>query len=122
MKTLNYTPELAQMILDDKKRTTRRINDEKEIQPGDDFEFTYKPIPNGDKVPFAHAHINEVYVTTFEALNDKDRDGHEGFENDAAMYAWYSNAYNLPCTPQTDLKIIKFTVTKKLPVVISVGK
>lgn len=105
MKTLKFTPELAQLVLDEKKTTTWRMFDDKDLQPGDELELMNKATM---KV-FAHAKITEIAEKPLGALGDADWEGHERFTNEDEMYKNYRGYYpGREIGPDTIVKIVHF--------------
>lgn len=103
MKRLRFADPLPKLVLGGAKTSTWRIQDEKGIVEGDQLSLCHT---NGSE--FAQALVISVRETTFGALTKEDKAGHEDFTNDDEMYATYSRYYNMPVTPKTNLKIIKF--------------
>jgi hypothetical protein len=89
--------------MDGRKYTTWRIGDEKNISVGDKLSLCFT---NGTE--FAKAEVIGVNETTFDALTDEEKGGHEKFPSDEEMYTTYSRYYKMEVTPKTKLKIIKF--------------
>jgi hypothetical protein len=103
MKRLKFSEPLPQLILNGEKTVTWRIDDEKGIKVGDKLSLCRL-----DDTEFAKAETVEAKETTFEALTNKEKEGHEEFSSDEEMYATYSRYYKMEVTPKTKLKIIKF--------------
>ncbi len=109
MKTLKFRPELAQLILDDKKTTTWRLFDDKDLQTGDVVELVNKATLQ----PFGRATITEVVLKPIKDLDDADWEGHERFANEEAMYAAYREYYpGHEVGPDTPVKILHMTILK----------
>ena len=104
MKKLKFEPYLAKLILDGSKTTTWRLFDDKNLQVGDDLEFL-----NSESLKtFSKATITELNEKSISELTDIDRQGHEKFESDQAMYNFYKRCYKQNINANTKLKIIKF--------------
>ena len=103
MKSLKFWEPLPGLILDGKKTTTWRINDEKNIKEGDELSLTHK-----DGTEFAKAIVLEVKETTFGKFTDEDTESHEEFSSNKELYATYSKYYQMKVTPETEVKVIKF--------------
>tara|TARA_Y100000034_G_C6829245_1_gene374179 strand:- start:807 stop:1127 length:321 start_codon:yes stop_codon:yes gene_type:complete len=103
MKSLKFANSLIQLILDGKKINTWRINDDKNLTENDILSLI-----NIKREEFAKAIIISVKETTFEEVDQCDKEGHEKFSSDEEMYRTYSKYYNINVTPQTKLKIIGF--------------
>ena len=103
MKQLKFAEPPPKLILSGQKDTTWRINDDKNITVGDEFSLCYN---NGQE--FTKAKVIRVKETTFENLTDEDKKGHEKFSSDEKMYQTYSKYYNMPVTPKTKVKVVKF--------------
>ena len=105
MKKLKFAEPLSKLILDGKKRTTWRINDEKNIEVGDEISLCTR-----DGAEFTKAKVTYVKETTFEAMTEEDKSEHEAFQSDEEMYRTYSEYYQIDVTPKTNVKIIKFEI------------
>jgi hypothetical protein len=105
MKKLKFAnPDI---IMEGKKNTTWRINDEKNLSVGDILSLSDI---KGEE--FAKARITSVRETVFEGLRKDDREGHEKFPSDIDMYKTYSKYYKMKVTPRTEVKVIKFQVLR----------
>lgn len=110
MKTVKFTPDLVQLILDDKKTTTWRLFDDKDLQTGDAIELVSKATLQ----PFGHAVIKEMVEKPIKDLNDADWEGHERFSSEEAMYAAYREYYpEREVGPETLVKILHFKLIKE---------
>ncbi len=107
MKILLFTDPLPAQVLSGEKTVTWRVEDYRWIDVGDELSLWYN-----DGREFAQAIAIRVKETTFWQLTDEDFIGHEKFPNPEAMYQNYSNYYHKLITPQTNLKIIEFKLTK----------
>ena len=105
VKRLKFHGKLPKLILDGKKTSTWRINDEKQIAKGEILSLCYD---NGKE--FARAKVNYVNELPFEKLGESDKLGHEKFKSEKEMYATYSKYYNTKITPKTRVKIIRFSL------------
>lgn len=105
MKQLKFSVPLLKLILSGEKTTTWRIDDNKNIQEGDDLSLC----DNRGK-QFAKADVSKVEEKTFGELNEEDKAGHEKFNSEQEMYKTYSNYYNMRVTPNTKVKVIKFKI------------
>lgn len=103
MKYVKFTDNLIPLILKGQKYSTWRINDEKNIQTGDEISLQHN-----DGTEFARARVISVKMTTFLKLTLEDRKGHEEFSSDDEMYRKYSEYYKIKVKPTTQVKIIKF--------------
>lgn len=105
MKRLKFSDNLPQLILEGKKSSTWRLNDDRGIVAGDQLSLC-----DGDGSEFAQAYVIEAYEKPFGNLDAQDWDGHEPFESPEQMYATYSRYYQMPVDEHTTVKIIKFTL------------
>ena len=103
MKCLKFSEPLPKLILEGKKNTTWRINDDKNISMGDRIFLCYN-----DGIEFARAHVLSVNKTTFGKLTKDDKEGHEKFLSEEEMYKTYSKYYKIKITPKTQFEVIKF--------------
>ena len=108
MKRLKFAPDLVPLILDGSKTSTWRMFDDKNLSVGDELEFVNAE--TGDV--FAKAKISYVKTTCIANLSEDDRAGHEPFESDKKMLAWFQNAYDKGVTTATPLKIVRFRLTR----------
>jgi len=106
LKRLKFSEPLPKLILNGKKNSTWRINDDKNILINDLLSLCY----SGGR-EFAKAKVIFVKETNFENLTEKDKEGHEKFLSDKEMYKAYSNYYNIKVGPKTKVKIIKFNIS-----------
>ena len=105
MKYLKFRDELVDLILSGRKWTTWRVNDEKGITVDDKVSLCYN---NGNE--FARAKIYSVRETLFGKLTEEDKEGHESYSSDEQMYKQFTEDYKIKVTPQTKVKVIKFTL------------
>lgn len=107
MKTLKFKTHLCDQILDGSKTSTWRLFDDKNLQKGDELEFINKD--TGET--FGTAVITALHNKTLGSLEDKDWEGHERFASDEEMYATYREYYGDKVNPDTEVKIITFSLT-----------
>lgn len=105
-KTVKFASNLVPLILAGEKTSTWRLFDDKNLQVGDEIHLQ----EFGASHPFASAIISKVVVTRFGKLTDKDKEGHESYSSDQAMYDVYSGYYGTKVGPATELKIIHFVL------------
>ncbi|MFQ5647950.1 MAG: ASCH domain-containing protein [Candidatus Aenigmatarchaeota archaeon] len=105
MKQLKFSDPLPKLILEGRKTATWRLNDEKNIQAGDELALYYN-----DGREFARAVVTRTKETTFGQLTEEDRAGHEPFPSDQEMYGVFSRYYRTQVGPGTRVKVIKFRV------------
>jgi hypothetical protein len=103
MKQLKFAEPLPKLVLDGKKDTTWRINDDKSITLGDQLSLCCN---NGKE--FAKVEVIWTKETIFENMTKEDKEGHEKFSSDEEMYQTYSGYYSMKVEPKTRVKIIKF--------------
>ena len=110
MKTVKFSPDLAQLIIDGKKTTTWRLFDDKDLRAGDAIELMNKATL---KV-FGHAVLSEVAEKPIKDLDDADWEGHERFASEEKMYAKYREYYpGREVGPDTIVKILHFVLTRE---------
>jgi hypothetical protein len=109
MKKLKFSEPLTKLILNGKKNTTWRINDDKNISVDDLISLCYN-----DGKEFAQAKVVQVKETNFRSLTKEDREGHEEFSSDSEMYQTYSEYYKMKVIPETKVKVIKFKLLQML--------
>lgn len=104
MKTLKFTPELAELILQGTKRVTWRFFDDKDLQKGDRISLCNSET----QMPFAQAVISDVQIKKFSEIEEGDLDGHERYASRDEMLATYRGYYGDHLTWETPLKVIRF--------------
>lgn len=105
MKTLKFTPELCQQILDETKTSTWRLFDDKDLSVGDTLLFINKETSE----PFGSAMITKLTTKTLGTLEESDWEGHERFSSEEVMYQTYRQFYGDKVGPDTKLKLLQFT-------------
>lgn len=105
--SLKFYEPLPEQILAGEKRTTWRIGDEKGIERGDRLRLLDADDGNAE---FARADVVWVKHTTFGALTDEDRRGHESYASEAEMYETYGDYYDIDVGPDTPLKVVRFAL------------
>lgn len=106
LKTLKFQDKLADMIIEGEKTITWRINDDKDIQEGDEIALIRRP----SMKEFGRAEVIKVKETTFGEMAPEDYEGHEKFKTKDEMYKTYSKYYNMEVTPKTKLKVITLRI------------
>ena len=105
MKTLKFTPELYELIIQGKKTATWRLFDDKDLQVGDAFTFLH--LKTGKS--FGMGTILKLKITSLGQLVESDWDGHERFASEVEMYDTYRSYYGPKVGPDSELKIIDFS-------------
>ena len=105
MKKLKFEEPLPELVISGKKNTTWRIDDEKELDVGNELSLC-----KNNEEEFARAEIIWIKKTTFENLTFKDKEGHEKFNSDEDMYATYSKYMDREVNSKTKLKVVKFKI------------
>ena len=105
MKTLKFAPDLVLKILAGEKTSTWRLFDDKNLQIGDELEFINKE--TGEI--FGNSTITNLYTKTLGTLEDDDWIGQERFVSDEEMYNTFRSHYGNKVTPETEVKIIRFS-------------
>lgn len=104
MKTLKFRDFLIKKILDGSKTVTWRLFDDKDLQAGD--EIVIRNWNTGEDA--ARAEITEVREKKLGELEPADFEGHEKYENEAAMYRHYHGYYGGKVNADTMVKIVTF--------------
>ena len=100
MKTLKFRKPLVKLVLNNKKTTTWRLFDDKNLSEGDIVScLVWKT-----KEEFAKARLIEVKEKKFKDLELTDKGGHESFSSDEEMYKTYSTYYSCEITQKAHLK------------------
>jgi len=105
MKSLKFSDSLPRLILEGKKNTTWRIDNNKNIKENDELSLC-----NVGGKEFAKAKVISVKEIKFKDLTKEDKEGHEKFLSNDEMYKTYSRYYNKEVNENTILKVIKFKV------------
>jgi hypothetical protein len=108
MKTLKFSQDLVELVKNGSKTSTWRLFDDKDIKVDDLVTLIKRP----ELIPFAEAKVTEVLVKSFKELIDEDKEGHEKFDSEELMYKTYSDYYKQEVNPDTEVKIIRFTILK----------
>ncbi len=108
MKTLKFSPNLVELICNGTKTTTWRLFDDKNIQQGDDITLIKRP----ELEPFAEAKVLSVVTKPISNINKEDKAGHVEVGTAEEMYKMYETYYKRPITPDTEIKVIKFEITR----------
>ena len=111
MKSLKLDHELAELVMQGKKTTTWRINDDKNLSVNDRVELIDKVDPNEPKSwrIIGAATINLVSAKRLGETTPKDKSGHEAFRSDAEMYETFRRYYGPSVGPDTIVKIVHFS-------------
>jgi hypothetical protein len=104
MKVIRFREHLSKHILDNKKNTTWRLFDDKDLSVGDDVSFVV--YETGQE--FARAKLTNVRETTFGQLTPDDWQGHDKYSSEIEMYKIFSHYYNRPVNKNSPVKVIKF--------------
>lgn len=105
MKTIKFTPELANLIKEGKKVTTFRLFDDKDLQSGDHFIMA---IRDGEDVrEFGTAVITDVIMRTISTLQPEDYIGHEVVDK---PLEYYREFYGDKVSNDSEVKVIRFDV------------
>jgi len=107
MKRLKFSEPLPGLVLEGKKDTTWRINDDKDLSVNDILSLCFN-----DEREFAKAKIIWTKETTFGNFTKEDKEGHEPFSSEKEMYETYSKYYKINVKPDTRVKVIKFKLIK----------
>lgn len=110
---VNFSPKLVPMVLSRKKFLTWRINDEKDIQVGDELVLWMKGRDNNgvqveDSAEFGRGEVIEVWEKAFKDFTSKEKDGHEKFSSNEEMVEQYRKYYGPNVSKDTIVKIIRF--------------
>lgn len=108
MKTLKFRPHLCEQILSGEKTSTWRLFDDKDLQPDDEVQFLNKETLE----QFGTATLDTVTTKTLGTLEESDREGHDRFSSDEAMYEEFIKYYGDKVGSDSEVKIIHFTFTK----------
>ena len=104
MKTLKFRTNLVGLVKRREKTSTWRLFDDKNLSIGDELEL----VEWETKQPFGTAVITKVVEKPLGQLSEADKEGHEKFESDEAMYVTYSGYYSTAVDADTLVKLIWF--------------
>ena len=105
MKTLKFRDYLVPLVLDGSKVSTWRLNDDKDLQIGD--EITLINWNTGEE--FATARITHVREKPLGEVDEADyAEGHERHDSKDTMLAEYRKYYGEDVTFDALLKLVKF--------------
>jgi hypothetical protein len=108
MKIVKFRDYLVPLILEGSKNSTWRLFDDKNLSVNDEIELR----EFGKENSFAKAKITKVIEKPFKELSDKDKIGHEVYNNDDEMFGTYSRYYKTKVGPESVVKIIWFELIK----------
>ncbi len=108
MKELKFAPALRPLVLSGEKTCTWRLFDEKDFEIGDEVSFC------GGGSEFAQAVITSVREKRLGDITPEDEiaDGHERFSSTEERLKTYRGYYGDRVTPDTMVKILKFSLVK----------
>ncbi len=109
MKQLKFNYNLVPLILNGSKTVTWRLFDDKDLQVGDEMEFLNSD--TGRK--FAQATILEMSMKPISQITTTDREGHDLVGEGQQLIKHYETLYKKSISPDDEIKIIKFKITKK---------
>jgi len=105
-KTLKFRPHLCDQIMSGEKTATWRLLDDKDLTVGDGIHF----MNSETQEVFGFGLRAAIKTKTLGTIGEADWDGHERYPSQDAMYAEYKNYYGDTVGPETELKIIDFTL------------
>jgi ribonuclease HI len=105
MKILKFNPRFVPFIITGAKKTTWRVNDDKNLSVDDEIEF----VNSQTNEAFGIGKINQIIVKRLADITESDYEGHEAYESKEAMYAEFRQYYGNDVGPDTHVKIIDFT-------------
>jgi len=107
MKNLKFSSQLIPAILSREKDSTWRLFDDKDLREGDELAL----IDAGTGQQFAKAVIDSLREKKLGDIGDADFEGHGTFESTEKMYEAFRGYYGDKVSPESIVKIIKFSVT-----------
>jgi len=107
-KTLKFEENLAELILRNKKRVTRRLFDDKNLKTGDLLNLQISETGKS----FAKARIVHLIEKSLGNVVESDYDGHEKYESKEEMLTKFKKYYGNKVDLNTLVKIIKFDIKK----------
>lgn len=111
MKKIKFTDKLSKMILIGEKTSTWRLFDDKDLQVGDELILVNKE--SGEEI--AEALIEKMQEKKLGELDDRDWEGHNRYDNEAAMLRDFQDFYpDHKVAIDTPVKIINFKIIKFL--------
>jgi ribonuclease HI len=105
MKTLKFSPQQIQSIIDGNRSTTWRLYDDKQIDVGDSVEF----INSNNGQTFGYAKVNEIVIKRIYDLNKSDEQNHDTYKNEQEILDNFRKYYGPDVTVEDKVKIIKYT-------------
>ena len=103
-KALRFAPNLVPLILSGEKTSTWRLWDDKDLQVGDQLEFT----EGEERKRFSLAIITVMKEKRLGELTDDDMAGHERFDNMEELYKAYTRYCRRRVGSETPVKILHF--------------
>lgn len=107
-----FSGNLPELILEGKKTTTWRIDEEVPIKRTSDTEGIKKgdkiSLRNNNQEEFAKGVVININHTKFGSLTKEDLDGHEKFNSKEEMYKQFERYYKIKINDNTKVVVIKF--------------
>jgi ribonuclease HI len=108
MKTLKFTADQIPQIIAGVQTTTWRIDDEKQLDVGDEIQF----INSQSGASFGYGRIREITKKRIVDIDEHDKVGHKVYRNDAEILAEFRKFYGPEVTTNTIVKVVKYTYNK----------
>lgn len=108
IKTLKFSQDLVPIIESGAKTKTWRLNDDKQLEVGDELQF----MSSATSTIFGYGQIEQVVSKRIKDLNDDDKTGHENYENDAQMLTEFRKFYGPEVTQESIVKVVKYKFRK----------
>lgn len=106
MKTIKFTPELAELVLAGKKNSTWRLFDDKDLLEGDEISLVNQKTLD----EFATGIITEMYEKKLADIDESDYDSHAHYDSQEQLLASMRKYYGEKVTLDDEVKVIKFVL------------
>lgn len=108
IKTLKFSSELIPLIESGNKTKTWRLNDDKQLEVGDQLQF----IDSSTGAVFGYGQIEQVVSKRVKDLDKNDQEGHETYQNNEEMLAEFRKYYGPNVTEDSIVKVVKYAFSK----------
>lgn len=106
LKQLKFAPQLIRSILSEKKTTTLRLFDDKNLHRDNEIIC----LNAQTEKPFAKVKIKSVSVKMMGELSNADMKGHEKYQSIQEMCRVLSDYYDQLVDEKTEVKVVKFSL------------
>ncbi|HOR23307.1 ribonuclease HI family protein [Candidatus Saccharibacteria bacterium] len=111
MKTLKFSSDQVENIVNKKYSCTWRLFDDKDLDVDDHLEF----IDSGTKKTFGYATITKITIKKIRDIDDYDKLNHKSYPSQKAMLADFKRYYGKNVTLGSVVKVIEYDYSQDRP-------